>query len=333
MNIYWCGGEDIDFPNGTTVYTRTDAAAFRSGYARAALSSSAQGVAPSNNVIVGSTFPVGAITSGWLQFRMTSTNTENTNIKMCGFTKSGKASGEGLYVGLGNPATKIRLITWNGSNQTQLAVESGTSISAGGDIYLITMEVIDYGASATVRVYVNSNMVIEYTGDVRISSITDIDRVGISGEGNKYRHVMSEIIVADSDTRTLSLVTLFPNAAGDTNDWTGAYTDIDEGTISDADAVYVDSAAQDAQFNLSGTPAGTFSVDAIKVVARNCKTGDAAVGTLHLGVKSNGTVDVDDGHASATAWGTSEWLTPTVNEAQLTTALLDALQLNLRSAA
>lgn len=194
------------------------------------------------------------------------------------------------------------------------------------------MELVNYGENATVRLYVNGVCMLTYTGDVSLAGVSFLDCVCL-GPVTNFSCFLSEIIVSSTDTRILSLKTYVPLAAGDTNTWTGAHTDIDETVISDADTVYVDSTAQDAQFNLSATPAGTFAVDAIRIVARACKTVDAAVGTVALGVKSGGIVDVDAGHALTTAWATYERLTPTINGAQLTTALLDALQLNLRSAA
>ncbi len=328
-NILWCGGEDIDFPNGVAVKHSAHYVYGRESLA--AVDSSITGT--TQYTCIGASFPGGAVTSCWLRFLLYCTASSiDSNWLLAGLTVTGKSGGDGLYVSVGSPSSKLRLVTWNGSSQTQLAIESGSSIGSLG-FYSISMQVISYGASATVNVYVGSNLVITYTGDIRISSMTNVDRVGFTGNYYAARVVMSEFIVSDSDTRNMSLATLPPNAAGDANAWTGAYTDIDETTVSDADLVYTNAAANDAQFNLADSPAGTWVVLATKISARATKSSDAAIGTLKLGFKSGGTVDVDAGQALTTSWATYERLTATINGATPTTSDLTALQLNLRSAA
>lgn len=320
MNIYWCGGEDIDFPGATQLNMELLSTYFRSGYARIAISNpSLRNSLP---------FESGELTSAFATIRAWLDN--GTSSKYFGLVKSG-SGGKGIYFGTGAANLRAAIWIYDGTTWTKLAEEAGASLpyksTANGHLI---MQLSSYGASATVKLFHGATELLSYSGDVSIAGVTGFDAFGWGGAGT---FKASECIVCDLHPSTLSLVTHYPNAAGDANAWTGAYTDIDEAAISDADAVYVDSAAQDAQFNLRPTPAGTFAVDAIKIVARACKTGDAAVGTVALGVKSDGTVDVDAGHALTTAWETYERIEPTINGSQLTTALLDALQLNLRSAA
>lgn len=332
MSILWCGGEDIDFGNGATVYVITGGG-FRTDYARCGLASSGQGQAPSNSILKSTTFQGGAVTDAWLHFHLGNSIAANTNIMFCGFTNSSKASGDGLYVGVGSTTTKIRLITWNSSSQAQLAIESGNSIG-NSTPHDIDIQVMSYGASATVNVYVDHSLVITFTGDVRISSLTNLDQIGIAGEGHDHRNVISEVIISTVDTRSNSLVTHYPNGTGNANQWAGAYTDIDESTLSDTDLIYTNTNAQGVQLGLSNLPSGTFAIRGAKAIARCEKTSDASVTQLKIGVRSGTTTDVDAGRVVATDTFTSYDRVMDVNpitSSAFTQAEIDALQIAFES--
>jgi hypothetical protein len=331
MTILWCGGEDIDFPNGTSVPVFDTGSTFRTGYARGSFSLSPfTGVAKS--------IPLASQrTSLWFSCRIyPQTYAGYEPNKYVGIVDS--ASGKGIWIGSPGSGTgssrKLYIYKYDGSTYTLLANSSSASLTANATSK-VDINIIDYGASATVNVYVAGALDCTYSGDISISGVAGFDAVWLATAGNNYdgyRTFVSELIMSDESTQTLSLVTLYPNAAGDANAWTGAYTDIDEATISDADLIYSNIADQDAQFGLSNTPAGSFAVDAIKIVARATAPAGSTADTLKLGVKSVGTVDVDTGQALTTSWATYERIAHTINGAQLTTALLDAMQINLRSA-
>ncbi len=327
MGILWCGGEEIDFDANPP--SKSPYGTFRTGYAREAIRTS--GANPARSYA----FPGGAVTSAWITARIYIDGNLAANQRILGLCNTGETNGTGIWLGSGSAALKAAIHTQEGTSGTKVAEEAGTSITLNA-LNQFVMHVTNYGVSATVDVYVNgaSSPTVTYTGDIRRGTMTNMDSVGIwsPGAGGSYGAYHSEIIVADTDPTTFSLVTLYPNGAGDLNDWTGAYTDIDEDTLSDADLVYTNADAKDAQFALSNVPAGTFAVDAIKIVARACAPGGSTANTLKLGVKSNGSVDVDAGHSLTSSWVSHERIASTINGAQLTTALLDALQLNLRSA-
>ncbi len=143
----------------------------------------------------------------------------------------------------------------------------------------------------------------------------------------------SEAIVSDSDTRTMSLVTLAPTALGTTHAWTGAYTDVSEITIDDSTKVTTNTPAQDEQFTLNALPSGTDGVLAVKVAARALATVAASASTLGLGVNSGGTVDPGTLQATTTSFATYErlMLLNPVTSAGFTRSEINLLQLNLRS--
>jgi|GEM_PF-2168883 hypothetical protein len=326
MSILWCGGEDIDFPNASTIPVETGSTTFRSGYGRCSVRFTASPYVYYKST----TFSGGGVTSCWLSVWW-KIDTANAGRMKIGIGKLG--TDKGIFLG---PATssggKVSVATWDGSTRTELAASAST-VLINNTLQKIDMQLSSYGGSSTIRVYVDGVLALTFTGDSSISGVSDFDIVVIythlSGSGTEY---FSEMIVATTDTRAMSLVTHYPNGAGDANAWTGAYTDIDETTISDADLIVVDSDAQDAQFGLSNLPSSSVNVIATKIAARALKTSSATVGTLKLGVKSGGTVDVDAGQALASGWQTYERYMTQWNAAAITPTLLDAAQINFRSA-
>lgn len=320
MSILWCGGEDVDFPVFTGCWMSSGPR--RAGYDRCSISISSAAAAKS------APFPGGAVTSAWLSFRYYA-GYPHANDCFCGLGASATAS-SGLYVGLDSAtATKIALWKYNGTTWTQLASETGTSLTDGK----IHMELINYGANAIVRVYFNSVLIITYEGDVTVAGVTNVDSVFLGPVAIVI--YITEIIVSTTDTRNMSLVTTYPSAAGDTLDWTGAYTTVDEDTINDADVAYDNTDGHQALYNLSNLPAGNFSVLAMKEVVRACKSSDSTPTRLNLGIKSGGTVDVADTKTLTTSWASYEryMAVNPVTGVAFTPAEIDALQLCLESEA
>jgi hypothetical protein len=106
MAILWCGGEDIDFQNGSLPIALATGGRFRTGYARSAL---APLVA---NAMKGSQFPGGAVTSAWLSFRAFKVNA-TTSTRWGGFGQF--SSLKGLMVGSNaSTATKLTLYKYDG---------------------------------------------------------------------------------------------------------------------------------------------------------------------------------------------------------------------------
>jgi hypothetical protein len=327
MSVLWAGGEDLSFQNGTLPTVNTSGGNFRSGYTRCALQTVTSGPAKGNQ------FSGGAITSAWFSCRAAILiGGANIGIFGAGLYSS---SGKGLYVACASTTSYFGIYTsLDGITLTALA--TSTTAHPGGTPK-IDMQITSYGATATVNVYVNGALIVTFTGDVRVSGMTNFDCVSlpICNPSNPAQAAfISEVIVADEDTRTFSLVSMAGTGAGDTDDWTGAYTDCNPITINDANAVYTATAAKDEQFNITDLPSGTFSVKACLVAARAEKTSGSPIGTLKLGWKTGGTVNVDAGRSLTTAWATYERLA-LLNPVTATNWLqseMNALQEDLQSA-
>lgn len=331
-SILWAGGEDIDFPNGNVPVVDTNSGRFRSTYSRCGVTTGAGASVNKSN-----SFPGGAVATCWLSARIYWTSNQTSQL-LIGLGKNGVGSRKGLWL-CSSAASNTRLAIgkYDDSSLTILATESGDSLP-NNTLTKVDIKVTSFAdtVNGNVKVYVNgaSSAIIDYTGNLTVSGLaTDLNAVMTAGHFDSTKIlVASEIIVADADTRLLSLVTHYPSTSGDANQWDGdGYAGIDETSVSDEDNVYTNTADEDFQCALSNCPTGQFGVIGIVVTARACKSSDASIGTLELGVKSDGTVDVDAGRAVTTNWDTYKRIAHTINGSQLTTTLLDALQLDLQS--
>ncbi|MGZ3747535.1 MAG: hypothetical protein ACXWRE_09195 [Pseudobdellovibrionaceae bacterium] len=322
--ILWVGGEDVDFPNGSQA-CNSNLAGWRSGYGRIAVYSCTNG-----SVAKGVPFAGGGVTSAWLsaQFRYWS---EAGSSKFFGFGISGTDNGIFLGISAAN-AYKAAIWKHDGTTWTELASASNTTFSDGPN-YKLDMQIVNYGANGTVNIYVNqgASPIVTYTGDIRSSGATSFDSFYLAG-GNSSGP-FSELIASTTDTRLLSLVTLQPNAAGDTTQWSGAYTDIDEALTDDSDNVATATSGNNFQCNLSNLPTGNFSIQAVKVAARATKTPTGAT-SISLGVKTNGSISVPTAAPLLDVWGYIETFYPTnpVTSTSWTPTEINALQINIQAA-
>lgn len=319
--ILWAGGEDVDFPNGGVCRI---GGGVRAGYARHSIATCNAALLP-----VSLPFSGGAVTSVWMSAYIW--GADNVSHKYVGLTRSGTTSS--LFVGTSaSGMTKVALWKFDGTTWTELAAEStGTLVYDGSAKW--DMQVIGYGASATVNIYINGSLTprVTYTGNVLAGSATNLDSVILKGSGNWSS--VSEIIVADSDTRKLSLVTLAPNAAGDANQWAGTYSNINVEANTDATTISDTTSGDIFRCNVSDLPSTSVQVLAVKVAARMTQTAPG-IASAALGVKTNASVSVPSAAALPGVWGTIEtfYLTNPITSGAWTPADVNALQINIQSA-
>jgi hypothetical protein len=327
LAILFAAAEDIDFPKGTgTTGVVTTSGAFRAGYGRCAINNANT---TASHFLQSLPFASGAVTSAWVSARII-TNAMVANRMAFGVSLS--TTSKGLFVGTGSASTKLALIKYDGTTATVLASESGNTINTA-TLYKVDIHIASYGASATVTVYVNGVSLITFTGDVTVSGMTNFDSISLPG-GSGFIFNTSEHIVSDADSRGFSLVTMAPNAAGDTDSWpTGTYASVNPTTINDSNFVNTNAVAADEEFNLTDAPAGIYAALAVKLVMRAANAAGTAQ-NVALGLKSGGTVSSPTASTLSTVFGTYEQLLADnpVTGVPFTPAELNALQINLRSA-
>lgn len=151
-----------------------------------------------------------------------------------------------------------------------------TLATAGNTLSTDTLQKIDlyvnYAVDGQVQVYLDGTKIIDYSGDVTTDSATTLASAVFGQDyavGSTVADYWSEIMVSTTDTRSLSLVTLPPAAAGSTFNWTGTTSDVNEVALDDATLITSATAGQIAQTTVTTTGlAGTTGIVALVVNAR-----------------------------------------------------------------
>ena len=342
MAILWTGAEDIDWPILGSGNISTTGGRFRSGWARCAINQPLMN--SSNQTHAHSTsFNGGALTSAWLSCQLFGSFTNPwTNMGFIGFCLSGTNNSLGIGI---DPSNQLKycLFKYDGTTRTNLASEGGTSF--GNNILTrIDIQVVSYGAAATVNVYVSGVNIISFTGDVTVSGMTNFDSLifygtqsmGVAATPSNTQ--ISEVFVADSDTRgQIGMLSLALTGAGTTTGWSNnTYTNINGISFSDANAAFENTAAVDQQYTVTIPTPAAYSVTAVSINARLARPSTATPTQVKLGY----------GNGAAGAFGTGAAKTPgvgfswfeqidainPVTGVAFTQADLAALQLDLESA-
>jgi hypothetical protein len=303
--IYFAGGEDFDFTSVGTCTVDETATHFRSDFARCGLKG-----ADGNSFW--DTGNVMAVTSAWFHARVWMTVSsanpgslasiiENACFKITDasavvrlgllFTPTGSSGGSGVTT------------NWdigkfdNAGAFTKLgAIPSGIFTGSPAVPDEFDVQIIDYGATGTMNMYINRTLVYSFTGDLTTNGNTQINGAQFGGLGpstntatNKSAITYSEIIISDTDTRNLSLGTLTPAADGNTVNWdTGGVTNINEVTLDDGTINASGTANQVQQYTISAPPSGTYGVVALVIAAKAQAGSSGGPENLQLGLRTNG---------------------------------------------
>lgn len=330
MTILFCGGELDDFSLTGLITAGTNALRYRSAYSRMTVDvNGSAGTTTTLNIYAKASFTASAAFSVTARFYM---NTQfSANAILCQFGSSTNTRLRLRTSSSTNPTT-IYLEKYDGTTATTLATSTATL--SVGTLYRLDI-IVDYQTSGRVRVFIDGTGYIDYSGDPTVTGGTTLDSFHLGSNVTNTTMCWSEVIVSTQDSRTLSLVTLAPNAAGTTSSWTGAYTDIDETTASDVDVLTSATAMQITSVNCTGMPSGwsNLTVTAVKVIVSAAR-GSTGPSKLALGVRTNSTdsfptaVTLDTGFSTPVT--TYYELNPVTGVAWTTTEI-DALQIALRS--
>lgn len=193
----------------------------------------------------------------------------------------------------------FKLLRWNGASWDTLA----TGAKPSNAPIRLDMYVENYGATGRIRVW------LTYTGGVAPATLwldsgtVDIATPGsvnfngaycgtydTSGAFTDDRRSAAEFVGADEPTHRMSLVTCYPNAAGDVNQWTGAYTDVDELIASQSDYTETGSAGQLFLANITDLPSAvTLTPLGVQVTILAAK-GATGPTSIKIAIKTHGTV-------------------------------------------
>jgi hypothetical protein len=332
MNIYFAGGEDISYPTFGSYVVNTTASRFRSGWARCALRAAL-------NTPTGGAHSTAfsAQTSAWFSFQIYLESPVNAAQMFAGLGLAGTNNS----LGVGSDTTtaaKVAIFKYDGTTRTQLAAETGTSWTTS-TMFRIDMQVISYGASATVNVYVNGVLTVSFTGDVTVSGMTNFDSVYLPPNPfNVTSPSYSEIYVTDTDSRGfLGLQTEALTGAGTTNSFTNnTFTNINGISFSDANPTFTNTVAQDQQYTITTPTPATYTVAGVVITARMAASAGSTPTQIKLGYRSGVSVGFGTGAGKTLTTGyvtytQTDVLNPVTGVA-FTQSELAALQLDMQSA-
>ena len=345
MAILWAGTEDLDFQQGTPAVASLDFGTYDSDYVRESVAISNLGNPTQSDV-----FPGGPVLTAWLTGKYYLST-------LYGYTHPGWPilglgyHGANVSLGLGSGGIKdgsgdsqrAALLFYNTLyGPVSIAEESGHSLIVNR-LQRLDMQIFDWGGGlAQAKLWIDRVQVL----DVSLVGVT-----GITGAPTGFDCVVagphqlafgfqglkiSQVIVAESDTRLMELNTQTENTFGDTDDWAGSYTDVNELVIDDATTIRTNTDAKDEQFRLSTPVPGDYQIVARRIVARSSRVDGSSVTKENLGWHAPG---------GSTAFGGSpqtvipSWdLIGRIDEVNPLTGLpwtqaeLLSIQLNVRSA-
>lgn len=287
MAIVFMGGEIGAFiPADSASGEATTAGYFDSNFARCALychstTSYCEGV------------PTANITDGWLHFDAR-------------LDASAPASGSTVFPLLiwydGSGTARVRITHRLDSNSfftLQYDVGAGwvTAGSAFALDFRASRQTIDIhpvvnSATGSLKLYVAGTLRVD-SGTIDLSAITALGKFRFFGTTISVLNFPSFIsqVIASSSASTIGmrLMTMYPSGAGATDQWTGAYTTVDEALYSDADFIYSDTADQVEVF--AGTLVGSmtgYTIVSVGVTAR-ANTDGTGPENLRLAVRTAST--------------------------------------------
>jgi len=219
-----------------------------------------------------------AQTDIWIHWRQYFNGTHNTNADGHWWTL---VDANGIAVAradITNGTTEYGIST-NGSSYTEASATASPGIAVQTDVDVHWQS--DSGGNDVLTVYhdgvqVATVSVAHVTSVGAFTLIWDVNDIGQGAGDDVY---ISEMMVANEDTRGLRLATLVPDAVGAETDWAGAFGDvIDRG---DGKAATSDTATERVSFNVSAY-SGPASPTSIRGVFVQCWATAGASGPANV---------------------------------------------------
>lgn len=231
----------------------------------------------------------------------------------------------------GGTTNELIVDYWNGASYTSLTAVSLDMQSAR---QTIDLNVVCNSATGSINLYVAGTNRLN-SGSINLSSVTDLKKFRFYGATVSTLQVdtwVSQVIVADEPTIGWRLISRYPSAAGATSSWGGAYSDVDELILSDADFIYSASANQVSTFTQTGNAISGYVVRAVCVSAR-AKKGASGPANLQLALRASGTDYYSSSNALTVGYTPVQniWEQNPATTADWLAASIDALQPGVKS--
>jgi hypothetical protein len=265
--IYFAGSEDSAFTSVTSFGSTTSTTFYRSAFARAGVS---------QNNFTNSAFPpaanaltplFGPSSSFWIHGQHNNTSgSGNNNCLLAAYD----AGGVGRILVLGTATGgQVKICTRNAAGTITTLVTSAAGVIPTSTLVPLDL-FINYAASGQCTLYV-SGVAVADTGpgvNVTTDSATALSQVAFASLSTSAG--WSECIIQDTSTLGLSLQTLAPVAAGNTQSWTpNTVGNVNPTSINDTNFVAATSVNSLSEWTVGTTlPAGSWVIEAVVQTAR-----------------------------------------------------------------
>lgn len=181
---------------------------------------------------------------------------------------------------------------WDTAAWVELDITTANAVQVADQLFNLDMHILVNGTTGIFRVYLDEVLLLEFTGDTLgdTASFGRIEFNGFAGATNEM--FVSQVVVANEDTRTWVLQTHNPSGAGTTTDWpNGTYADVDEADYSGADFISTPDVDDVDTFAASDVNAAwtNYTVKALAVAMRGQIDAASPVGDVQAAVRSGGT--------------------------------------------
>lgn len=276
--LYFAGGEDTSFILSSIFSYNPSANYYRTGYARASICPIGSTGLVNPVASYAATPQLGALTSFWIHARANHINNFTpplNHVIMAVYDSGGLA--RILVLGTGT-AGQIKLCTCNtaGTITTLVTSAAGAIVTNLANAPPAWDLFVNYAVSGQVTLYVNGVNIADTGAGVNVTtnSITSVSQAVFAGcdngSGGGNGTAWSEVIIQDTSTLGLALVTLPPLAAGNTQSWTpNTVGDVNAVQINDVNFVAATAANALSEWTVATTlPTGTWTIEAVVQEAR-----------------------------------------------------------------
>lgn len=255
MSVLFAGSENEAFALDTTFTTYPDpvtsASHIDTDFARA-------GVDLNYGAPVFAAVDLGGITEVWVHWRYGNTNGDDDNTD---FFQIMDASQQGIVRLYSNSDGSWYFQYYNGSTWVDIGSTVRASANSTHDIHCK----ID-GSTGEFAWYQNGTEIASTTGDTDHFSAT-ISYLWWDTYDIFAAAYMSEVICTDTEnTVGMRLATIAPDGAGSNSDWTGAYTDIDESSVNDADFISSGTANEVSTYSMGNLSTAAAALSPVALV-------------------------------------------------------------------
>jgi hypothetical protein len=201
------------------------------------------------------------------------------------------SSGSTGLLRLYNNATNgQRMEYWNGSSWTSLSPIAAMTVSIR---YKISIYIKLHDTAGVFRIYIDNNLLWEYTGDTILAGLSTVNRVTFSfayASAGPQGYNYSALVVATHDTRD-TVVNQCQFASNGTNTaWANDYVNVTKTGVDDSALISSDTANQVETYNQADINAALSGLDvAAVVIPMRCRKGDSGPSNIQGVARVSGT--------------------------------------------